>query len=215
MATTSRGMRSQPRARARPRLYPPRRILQPRALQNVQDRSRTSSSSAPATMTPDDLFQSTSAGLRFLVLARCPWVPQLLGAPPSGSLLTLLASPVTFPWRIPQIPPLAQPTPRSVCDRPSHPSLVPLAVLTLRDVNVSHQNLRLSRLKIENPIFVKRFCLTRRIPLLAFHVVFLDTTLCCFDILHFNHVRYYICSTRKILGKQCDDGGGRWDSTSA
>jgi len=56
---------------------------------------------------------------RSLVLARCPWIPQLLVAPPSRSLLTFpLPSPATFPWRIPQIPPLSQPTPRSVCDRP-------------------------------------------------------------------------------------------------
>jgi hypothetical protein len=85
---------------------------------------------------------------RSLVLARCPWIPQLLVAPRSRSLVTfLLPSPATFPWRIPQIPPLSQPTPRSVCDRPSHPSLVPLStVLTHRDANVIHQNLRLSRL---------------------------------------------------------------------
>jgi hypothetical protein len=85
---------------------------------------------------------------RSLVLARCPWIPQLLVAPPSRTLLSfLLPSPATFPWRIPQIPPLSQPTPRSVCDRPSHPSLVPLStVLIHRDVNVIHQNLRLSRL---------------------------------------------------------------------
>lgn len=84
---------------------------------------------------------------RPLVLARCPWIPQLLVAPPSRSLLTfLLPYPGTFPWRIPQIPPLSQPTHRSVCDRPSHPSLVPLSMaLTHRDVNAIHQNLRLSR----------------------------------------------------------------------
>lgn len=85
---------------------------------------------------------------RSLLLARCPWIPQLLVAPPPRSLLTFpLPSPATFPWRTPQIPPLSQPTPRSVCDRPSHPSLVPLSmVLTHRDVNVIRQNLRLSRL---------------------------------------------------------------------
>ena len=85
---------------------------------------------------------------RSLVLARCLWIPRLLVAPPSRSLLTfLLPSPATFPWRISQIPPLSQPTPRSACGRPSHPSLAPLCTVpTHRDVSVIHQNHRLSRL---------------------------------------------------------------------
>src|SRR6266403_826123 len=82
------------------------------------------------------------------LLAQCPWILRLLVAPPPRSLLTfLLPSPATFPWRIPQIPLLSQPIPRSVCDRPSRPSLVHHSmVLIHRDVNVIHQNLRLSLL---------------------------------------------------------------------
>ena len=82
-------------------------------------------------------------------LAQCPWIPQLLVAPPPRSLLTfLLPSPATFLWNLLQLPLLSQqPTSPFVCDRPSHLSLVSHSmVLTHRDANVIRQNLRLSPL---------------------------------------------------------------------
>ena len=135
-----------------PLLHFDRRILAP-MLPNPHGPTlfQTMLSLSRAWMLPDS-HPSLSVNARgpkwSLVLARCLWIPQLLVVPLSRSPLTfLLPSPATFPWRIPQIPPASQPTPRSACDGPSHRSLVPLSMVpTLRDVNAIRQNLHLSRL---------------------------------------------------------------------
>ena len=74
----------------------------------------------------------------------------LLVAPSPRSLLTfLLTSLVTFPWKVSQILPLSWPTPRFVCDHPSHRSLGYLSMVQIHsDGNVIHQNLHLSLLSL-------------------------------------------------------------------
>src|SRR5258708_24540269 len=81
------------------------------------------------------------------LLAQCPL---LLITPPPRSLLTfLLPSLMTFPWKVSQIFPLSWPTPRFVCDHPSHRSLGYLSMVQIHsDGNVIHQNLHLSLLSL-------------------------------------------------------------------
>jgi hypothetical protein len=97
---------------------------------------------------PPSLSIKPRGPMRSPLLAQCPWIPLLLVAPPPRSLLTFhLPSLATFPWKVSQILPLSRPTPRFVCDRPSHRSLAHLSMVQIRsDGNVIHQNLRLSLL---------------------------------------------------------------------